>query len=114
MFEYLYEWIRNIAFYMILVMVVIQILPDSSYKKYVRFFTGLVLILLMATPVLKIFGMDTSISELYQNESYENEIQKIEDATNYLHNIDAAGYLGEEESEEEENSIGVEEIKIGR
>lgn len=112
MFAYLYEWIRNVAFYMILVMVVIQILPNNEYKKYVRFFTGLVLVLLIATPVLKLFGMDMSLSNIYHNSTYESEIQKIEDATAYIQDVDVTEYLEEEIADEE--SIKVEEIQIGQ
>ena len=58
MFEYLYEWMKNIAFYMVLITAVIHILPNSDYKKYIRFFTGMVLVVMLATPLLKIFGME--------------------------------------------------------
>ena len=40
MLEYIYEWMENIAFYMVLVTAVMHLLPDSDYQKYVRFFTG--------------------------------------------------------------------------
>ena len=34
MFEYLYEWMKNIAFYMVLITAVIHILPNSIIKVY--------------------------------------------------------------------------------
>ena len=57
MLEYIYEWIGNIAFYMIMVTAVLHLLPNSDYQKYIRFFTGLVLILLLADPLLEFTGM---------------------------------------------------------
>ena len=47
MFTYIYDWIKNLVFYLILMTMLMQIIPDSDYKKYIRFFTGLVLILLV-------------------------------------------------------------------
>ena len=58
MFDYLYEWIQNIAFYLVLVTAVLHAVPNKAYKKYVRFFTGLVLILMIITPVLRLFGTE--------------------------------------------------------
>ena len=67
MFEYLYEWMKNIAFYMVLITAVIHILPNSDYKKYIRFFTGMVLVVMLATPLLKIFGMEHPLGSLYDS-----------------------------------------------
>ena len=39
MFEYLYGWMQNIAFYMVMVTAVMHIIPNSDYKRYIRFFT---------------------------------------------------------------------------
>lgn len=57
MFEYLYGWMENLAGYLILVTAIMQLLPENSYQKYIRFFTGLVLVVMLAAPVLEMFGM---------------------------------------------------------
>ena len=122
MFEYLYEWIRNIAYYMVLITAVMQIIPNHDYKKYIRFFTGMVLILLLMTPVLKLFGMEQQFSSLYEGNKYEEEIKKIENATQYLEEIDIADYFPQEYSEKNKaeqteetktSGIDVEEVQIG-
>lgn len=33
MLDFIYEWIQNIAFYLILITVLLHMLPDSDYKK---------------------------------------------------------------------------------
>ena len=117
MFQYLYEWIQNIAFYMVLVMAAVQVLPNTGYKKYIRFFTGLVLILMLATPIFKLFGMDERLADVYDNDAYKEEIERIEDSTKYLEDIDASDYLdtGEEEDVETgKGTVEVEEIHVGR
>lgn len=94
MFRYLYEWIQNIAFYLILVTVVLHAVPGENYKKYIRFFTGLVLILMLLTPVFEVFG--TEIEQVDLSSLYE-----------YVEEEEADQFKAEEDTE-----IGVEEIMI--
>ena len=44
--EAIYNWLEQLACYLILVTAVLHALPDSGYKKYIRFFTGLILSLI--------------------------------------------------------------------
>jgi stage III sporulation protein AF len=50
--------------------------------KYIRFFAGMILILMLAGPILKLFGMTTLHSMEYQN-----AMREIEDATGYMERI---------------------------
>ena len=40
MFNYFYEWLRNLAFYMVLVTAVLQLIPNRSYEKNIRLYSG--------------------------------------------------------------------------
>ena len=80
MLEYIYEWMENIAFYMVLVTAVMHLLPDSDYQKYVRFFTGLTLVVLLLTPVSGLFGIDEELKNISQNRDYEAQMEKIREA----------------------------------
>lgn len=84
MLEYFYQWLQNIAFYLVIITAVIQMIPNNSYKKYIRFFTGLILILMMAEPFMQAVGMGKTFSELYDNAEYRQEIRRIEEKTKYL------------------------------
>lgn len=81
MFDYLYEWLRDISYYLILVTAVTYVLPSNSYRKYIRFFTGLVLILMLTTPILNLFGTDAlgedNVLGKYIAE-YEDKMQKFD------------------------------------
>lgn len=99
MFEQIELWIRNLAYYLVLVTMLVQIVPGSEYKKYIRFFTGLVLIVIFLLPVVKIFGMKVDLNAYYDQVQYQEEIQKLEE--NFL--------ISDEESEQK---IEVEEIQI--
>ncbi len=104
MFDYLYEWIQNIAFYMILVTVLLEALPVNSYKKYIRFFTGMILVLLLAGPILKLCGMEVKISEAFDSRTYDREMEKIKEATRYLEEVEVDDYV-EEKPDESENGV---------
>ena len=45
------NWVRDIVFYMIFVTMVMNLLPDPKYEKYLRLFAGAVMILLAFGPV---------------------------------------------------------------
>lgn len=56
--HFLTEWIMNIIVFILLAMIVDMLLPSSSMKKYTKLVTGLLLIAIILTPVLKIFSQD--------------------------------------------------------
>lgn len=82
MIAFIYEWMENIAFYLVVLVAVMQMIPKSSYQKYVRFFAGMILILMLAGPILRIFGM----AEM-QSAAYQSALQEIEDAAGYMERI---------------------------
>lgn len=82
MFEYIYEWIQNLACYMILITAVIQILPNNSYRKYIRFFCGLILVIVLASPVLELFGAGADLERIYRDARYDETIKEIQEAWN--------------------------------
>ena len=87
MLDYIYQWIENIAFYLVIVVVVIQMIPDNAYKKYIRFFAGMILILMLTGPILKMFGMTK-----LQNTEYQKALKEIELASEYMEEL-----IGEED-----------------
>lgn len=49
--ELLFDWARNILFFMVFLSVISHLLADCSYEKYIRFFAGMVLILITISPL---------------------------------------------------------------
>ncbi len=82
MIAFIYDWMENIAFYLVILVTIMQMIPQSSYQKYIRFFAGMILILMLAGPILKLFGMTT----LHSTE-YQNALQEIEEASGYMERI---------------------------
>lgn len=99
MFEHIDMYIRNLAYYLVMVTMLVQIVPGSAYKKYIRFFTGLILVVMFLIPVLKIFGINTNFQKYYDQTGYQEKLQELEESV----------LLPDEESEQ---NIEVEEIRI--
>ena len=47
----IYQWMKNLAFFHVLTTTVLHILPDKRYEQYIRLFMGLLLALMICTPV---------------------------------------------------------------
>ncbi|ARU62212.1 stage III sporulation protein AF [Tumebacillus avium] len=62
MMEFLSEWMRGLILIIFLAVVLDMILPNNAMQRYVKLVMGLLIILLMLSPVLKLYG--TSVYEL--------------------------------------------------
>lgn len=56
--EAIREWLGEIACFMCLMTVLLHVIPDTGLKKYVRFFLGLLLLLVAAEPIGRGAGME--------------------------------------------------------
>ncbi len=113
MFSYLYEWIMNLSYYMVMVTAVMHIVPNSDYKRYIRFFTGLVLVLMLTDPVLGLLGAGDLWQNLYESPAYREQVEKMEQA---LQDFMGMSEDFEEESKErdQEDFAGSMGSEIGR
>lgn len=78
MFDVIFQWIQNLVFFLVIVTAVLEMLPQKSYHKYVRFYTGMVLILLLASPILKLFGAENLFRDNLKEEEYEQMLREME------------------------------------
>ena len=69
-----YDWVWKLSGYLIFVTALLQIVPGEKNRKYIHFFTGLVLIVMAAVPVLKLFASEDSFAE-FQNQYDAMEAQ---------------------------------------
>ena len=104
------QWLQDLAVYLILVSAILQPLPQESYQKYIRFFSGLVLIILLMTPLLRLTDMEDSFRSRVQEQNMEQE------SASFLEEIREKQEEGKGEmtlETEEKEQIEVEEIQIG-
>ena len=86
MIAFIYEWMENLAFYLVILVAVMQMIPNKTYQKYIRFFAGLILILMLSTPLLRIFGMLE-----VQSSAYQEAMREIKEGTQHIEE-----WIGEE------------------
>ena len=70
----IYEWVETIAFYSVLQMLVRHLLPAGEQKKYVRFFMGLVFLIILFRPVLALSGQKDALDRLFLEMDLEGEM----------------------------------------
>ncbi|MBP2240830.1 stage III sporulation protein AF [Cytobacillus eiseniae] len=56
--EFIKEWITNIILFVLLATVIDMLLPNSNLQKYIKMVTGLLLIAIILTPILKLVTND--------------------------------------------------------
>ncbi len=74
----LLSYIKNIGFFLILVSVVCNALPENSYKKYCKLFCGLVLVVLVLNPFNELLNYEGDIGDIFVSESYQAELLQLE------------------------------------
>ena len=101
MFNYFYEWLRNLAFYMVLVTAVLQLIPNRSYEKYIRFFCGLILVILLLTPVMRVIdsGFEGRMRASVSDDNWK-ELEEIREQAEGLEDF-VYSFSGEEQDGEE-------------
>ena len=82
------QWIQKIISMLLVMSAVLQVIPGKDYEKYIRFFCGLVLILLALSPVAALKGLKAE--QFYQREvyqQYEKEIERMSDSIKWKERI---------------------------
>ncbi|MDO5293102.1 MAG: stage III sporulation protein AF [bacterium] len=69
--EYIYQAVKNIIIFMLLITVLSNLLGQSSYKKYINIFVGLVLIIIVVTPILKLINSNQKVDQYFNKNLYK-------------------------------------------
>ncbi|MFD2170909.1 stage III sporulation protein AF [Tumebacillus lipolyticus] len=76
MIDFLSEWMRGLILIIFLAVVLDMILPNNAMQRYVKLVMGLLIILLMLSPLLKLYGtsvyeMDFTLEKMFAKEGGE-------------------------------------------
>lgn len=105
MTQTIYQWVRNLAVYYIVLTAVIQVLPGRAYGRYIRYFMGVLLILIMTSPLLGLLQLDGRMEARFRQELLEEEF--LNSRWGQLHgNYGDSGYYIEAYEREMEKQIG--------
>jgi stage III sporulation protein AF len=84
--EEVYSWIKNIVIYMLLNTIIMNLLGNKSYKKYASIVSGMILVLIVISPLMKLMKLDENLDYyLKYNDfnvnttEFENSLTVVED-----------------------------------
>ena len=71
------DMVRMIAVFYLLEQMVLQLIPGERYERYVRFYLGLLLVLLLLQPVFQIFRLSEQLDQkVFLQEREMEEMQE--------------------------------------
>ena len=85
---YIFDWVRTLAAYFIFMTMVLNFIPEGQYRKYVRYFFSLLLLLLLSRPLRELTGWEERMS---------NSLDEILVGLEYRESLGAGLYVGEED-----------------
>lgn len=72
------EFLKKFYIFMLILMVFSYLLPKAEYKKYIQFFIGIFVVVLLLKPVLEFLSMDNP-ERIYQMfDSFNEQIKDVE------------------------------------
>jgi len=81
MTEAIYSWMRNLAYFYLFYSVIMNILPDNQYRAYIKDFMGVLLIILLLSPILSFFKMDHQLTAKVALARMEEEYKTAVDSS---------------------------------
>lgn len=95
--SYIYTWVKNLVCFYLLLTVVLHLLPQKSYRKYVRFFAGMLLTILVVSPVLSLMGNEEALKSKISQAEFFQDMDNIKLDTEHLEAVQKEAYLREYE-----------------
>lgn len=80
------EWVRNIVIFLILNTIIMNLLGNSSYKKYVSIVSGMILLLIVVSPFLKLLGMDKILDYYLNTNIFQSDMSNIQSELRLMEN----------------------------
>ncbi len=77
--DFIYSWIKDIVIFMVLISVITNLMGKSSYKKYINLISGIILVILVISPLLKIFQLDNTLDYYFTTNSLTAQAGEVQD-----------------------------------
>lgn len=72
------NWMRSVLILYFMMMILLYFTAGESYKKFIRFFMGLVLALTILRPVLALFGKEEMLKDSITYESFRQQREEVQ------------------------------------
>lgn len=73
----IYEWIRSLVSFMIFMTVLMNLLPDKKYEKYVQLFTGMVFLHLFFLPLTDLSGLEAQMAGAFDRITFRTDARLL-------------------------------------
>lgn len=67
--DLIYSWVKDIVIFMVLTSVLNNLMGKSSYKKYINLVAGIILVILVISPLLKVFQLNNTLDYYFTTNS---------------------------------------------
>ena len=74
------EWLKSLAGGLCILTVLLHLIPDGKFTKYVKFYAGLLFFLIAARPVIRFFAGDGELERLLRLEFVKEEHYDLQNA----------------------------------
>ena len=73
----IYGWVKNLVCFYIFITAILHLMPKESYRKYVRFFTGLLLVIMVLTPILSLLRDNENLYSKIEQAGFWQEMENL-------------------------------------
>ena len=88
MTQQIYKWMENLAYFFIFLSAVLNFMPDNSYRKYVQYFMGILLMLLLLSPILQFLNINERIETSFYDYLQEEESRQLQQWEDYAQELE--------------------------
>lgn len=81
------HWLKSLAGGLCIMTVLLQLIPDGKFSKYVRFYAGLLFFLMAAYPAIRLLAGDGELERLLQLEFVKEEHYDMETAVKGMEDL---------------------------
>lgn len=81
------HWVKSLAGGLCIMTVLLQLIPDGKFSKYVRFYAGLLFFLMAAHPAIRLLAGDGELERLLQLEFVKEEHYDMETAVKGMEDL---------------------------
>ena len=75
--EAVLEWMKGIVILFVVLTALLWLVPKEQYKKYIRFFMELLIVLAVIRPVTGLIDFDGTFDEKIQNSQFMQEMENL-------------------------------------
>lgn len=76
--EEFYGWLRNMICYLCLFHLLLQLLPEGGFRKYIRFFGGILLLLMVIGPLADTAGVAADFEKSWRLEELKEQAAELQ------------------------------------